>query len=120
MTSSVIAARSDKKSAPSQIKESYIADSQMKKRKNLIGIQAFRSGGDAEEIQSPMKLKKKELGQLNLSDSIQKTKPDDDKKERFDKFDKQFSVVQTNFTAYKKRFDELKAMSTVNLADLNS
>jgi len=115
------AASKDVKSPPSEIKESYIQDKSAKKRPNLVGIQGFKNDPTQANLDdSPMRRKKKHLGQLNLKESIQEVKPDEEKKkERLEKLEDQFKVVLTNFTQYQKSFEDLKSKTVVDLAELN-
>lgn len=90
---------------PIIVNENHIQESSDKKRPEFSGIKAF-THGEAGEIDSPMRKKKRNLGQLNTVIDIKKTEP-----KNYDKLEKDFKKVMVNFTEYQKEFEKMKAMN---------
>ena len=87
-----------------------------KKRPDQVGIKAFQEEPQ-QEIESPMRIKKRQLGSLSLNPSATEM-PDEDVKD-FKKFEAIFKNVMSNFEAKQKEFEDLKKMSKEQLIQYN-
>ena len=86
-----------------------------KKNPQEVGIKAFQESPDKfQEIESPMRIKKRQLGSLEIKTSATE-KPTDDFKE----YEAIFKVVMMNFDKKKQEFEELKKMSMKQLIEYN-
>ena len=87
-----------------------------KKRPDQVGIKAFQEEAPA-EIESPMRIKKRQLGTLNLSATA--TERPDAEPKFFKRFEAVFSHLMKNFENKKHEFEELKKMDDRQLQYYN-
>lgn len=98
------------------VKDNHIQESNgssPKKRPNLVGIQSFTQG-TAEEVESPMRKKKKALGQLNMKKEVC------EQPKKFENLEKKFAQVFINFVTLKKEFERLKNINKADLLELRN
>lgn len=96
-----------------EVKDDHIQaqESSSKKRPKLTGIQAFTDGHDAAP-DSPMRKKKKALGQLSMKPEVCEAP------KKFEHLEKAFATVWANYEKNKQEFESFKSLTKNDLLEL--